>query len=224
LASRNVYDQYARLLRLHYEAVAEVSRARFIVDSSKMTSDALLASSLQDIDLSVLHLVRDPRGVAWSWQRAVRQSGPNGRPFAQRGVMASAARWDVHNSFAELLLKRRLGDRYRQLRYEDFVAEPAAVLDSLANWLGTASEKGAITGCPPRLTLRQARHSVWGNPLRSSSGSIVIARDDAWQSHLSPSNQAVTVAATLPLLLRYGYHVRGLPSPCRDPEFARAHH
>jgi hypothetical protein len=224
IAKREAYDEYARLLALHYDAIAEVSGARFIIDSSKMTSDALLASSIPGIDFSVIHLVRDPRGVAWSWQKAQRQSGPHGRPFAQRGALASAARWDAHNTFAQSLLKPRLGTRYRLVSYEDFVADPRTVLGSLAAWLGTHCDESVLAGTPAKLSLRQSRHPVWGNPLRSASGSVAITADEEWKSRLSPFDRVLTVGGTLPLLLRYDYAIRAEAPRRRSWEVTYVHH
>jgi hypothetical protein len=41
-----------------------------VVDSSKRPANALLLAASDDIDLFVVHLVRDPRGVANSWEFA----------------------------------------------------------------------------------------------------------------------------------------------------------
>ena len=58
--------RYGEVLSRLYHGIAEVSGARVVVDSSKHPSDALVASTLKGLELYVLHLVRDPRGVAFS--------------------------------------------------------------------------------------------------------------------------------------------------------------
>ena len=45
--------------------MAESSGGRVVVDSSKMASDALLADAIPGINLKVIHLIRDPRGITW---------------------------------------------------------------------------------------------------------------------------------------------------------------
>jgi len=206
-ARRSSYEAYADGLGRHYRAIAEVSGSPVVIDSSKMASDALLASTIAGVELKVVHLVRDPRGVAWSWQKEMRQPGPAGRPFARRGPLASAARWDVHNLFAETLLAPRLGDRFRVLRYEDFLAEPVAVLDSLAAWVGSPPAHSPIAGDPPHLSLTRTRHPVWGNPLRTAAGAVPLREDTAWKDGLGSGDRRTTTLATLPLLLRHGYRV-----------------
>jgi hypothetical protein len=52
-----------------YRAIQCVSGARVLIDSSKVPTYGLILSRTSDIHLSVLHLVRDSRAVAYSWLR-----------------------------------------------------------------------------------------------------------------------------------------------------------
>ncbi len=52
-----------------YRAVAAVSGASVVVDSSKYPLHGLFLSTVPDIDLIAMLLVRDPRAVAYSWTR-----------------------------------------------------------------------------------------------------------------------------------------------------------
>jgi hypothetical protein len=202
---RAAYDEYAAALGRHYRAIAEVSGARVVVDSSKMASDALLASGLPGISLSVIHCVRDPRGVAWSWQKQARQPGPDGRPLDQHGSAASAARWVAYNALARTLVAPRLGERFRTVRYEDLIADPIAVTRYLASWLGADPDGLPLSDDPPRLRRSRPSHPVWGNPVRTSTGDIPLRADDEWTRRLGRSERATTTVVTLPYLLRYGY-------------------
>ncbi len=201
------YAAYAESLGRHYRAIADVSGSRLIIDSSKMASDALLASTIPGISLSVVHLVRDPRGVAWSWNRQRRQPGPDGRAIKRQSAIATAARWDAYNLFAELLLAPRLHGRYRWLRYEDLMADPEGQLADLARWVGADVGSLSIGGDPPLLTMTRPTHPVWGNPVRTSSGTITLREDSEWRGHLSRMDGVISTAATLPFLLRYHYPV-----------------
>ncbi len=202
---RPEYDDYADALGRHYRAIADVSGARLIIDSSKMAADALLASTVPDISLSVIHLVRDPRAVAWSWRRQRRQPGPQGREMQQQGVLATAARWDAYNAFAEALLAPRLGERFRSLRYEDLLARPEQHIADLALWLG--AEPGAVTieGTPPVLAMTRASHPVWGNPVRTATGSIPLREDSEWRDRMPALDRGIATLMTLPFLVRYHY-------------------
>jgi Sulfotransferase family len=69
-----------------------------------------------------LHLVRDGRDAALSFLAL--PPGFSGKTWAQpRTVAQFAARWRVEIEAARALA-RRVGDRYRELRYEDLVADP----------------------------------------------------------------------------------------------------
>ena len=65
-AGRPAHD-YARI----YRAVAEVTGARVVVDASKGPALGQALAGAPGIDLRMLNVVRDPRAVAWSWQREV---------------------------------------------------------------------------------------------------------------------------------------------------------
>ncbi|HRD62585.1 MAG TPA: sulfotransferase, partial [Nocardioides sp.] len=54
-----------------YKAVAEVTGSRVIVDASKGPAFGQALAGAPGIDLRMLNVVRDPRAVAWSWQRHV---------------------------------------------------------------------------------------------------------------------------------------------------------
>ena len=211
------YDRYAEALGRHYRAIAEVGQARVVVDSSKMASDALLAESVQDVELKVIHIVRDPRGLAWSWRKRVRMPGPDGRDLNRHSTLAAAARWDTYNAFAELFLAPRLGDRYRLVRYEDLMADPVHVLGELAHWIGADPADLTVSDNPPRLSVQHPTHPVWGNPIRTSTGEIALVPDEAWHDQLPTLPRLVTTMVTLPLLARYHYPLREKAQGGRTP-------
>ena len=53
-----------------YRAIATVTGARVIVDSSKLPSYLAVLRGVDGLDVRTVHLVRDPRAAAFSWQRA----------------------------------------------------------------------------------------------------------------------------------------------------------
>jgi len=199
------YQRYADALGRHYRAIAEVSGCTTVVDSSKMASDALLAGTIPGIRLRVIHLVRDPRAVAWSWHRDRRQPGPDGQVIRRQSALATAARWDTYNAFAELLVAPRLGHRFRSVRYEDLMEDPSATLSELACWIGADPGRLSVGGHPPHLAMIRPTHPVWGNPVRISSGTIALREDVEWRDRLPGMDRIVATLSTLPFLLRYHY-------------------
>ena len=207
------YSEYADALGRQYRAIAESSGGRVVVDSSKMASDALLADTIPGINLKVIHLIRDPRGVTWSWRKQMRQPGPQGRAMQRQHPIATAARWDAYNAFAELLLAPRLGDRFRRLRYEDLLADPKGQLSDLARWIGVDATELPVSGRPPQLSVERPTHPVWGNPVRTSSGTITLREDEEWRDRLPSLDRVMATVATLPFLLRYRYPAFGTRTP-----------
>jgi Sulfotransferase family len=202
---RAAYDEYARALADHYRAIAAASGARVVVDSSKMAGDALVATMIPGVRVSVVHIVRDPRGVAWSWKKQRQQPGPRGRDLDRHGVIAAATRWLIYNAFAQLLLAPRLGKQFRTVRYEDLLTDPAGITADLSSWIGNDPGAIPVSGTPPRLFVSRATHPVWGNPVRTASGDVPLRLDDEWRVHMKPSERRAVALLTLPLLIRYGY-------------------
>lgn len=67
--ARAYADHYLRL----YRAACEVAGATVAVDSSKHASLAFCLRWCPDLDLRVLHVVRDSRAVAYSWTKVVKR-------------------------------------------------------------------------------------------------------------------------------------------------------
>jgi hypothetical protein len=170
-----------------------------VVDSSKAAPDALVLGTAENIDLRVLHVVRDPRATAYSWARRKYDPGA-GRDMAQQSVLLNAVKWVQWNVAAE----RELLDRFPSatVRYEDFVRGPERTLERLAGDLGLPQisvriNKGVVT--------LPTMHTVSGNPMRFASGNVEIRADEEWMNGLGKAQRSLTAVMTLPLLRRYGY-------------------
>jgi hypothetical protein len=77
-------------------------------DSSKLVSFGYLLRRVEGLDVRILHLVRDPRGVAFSWQRerARDDRGGGSGSMARESPVRSAVLWDTWNFTAERLWER----------------------------------------------------------------------------------------------------------------------
>ncbi len=212
LGSRVRDDAAARYLRAIggvYRAVVECTGARVLVDSSKEPVYGRLLEHL-DIDFFVVHLVRDPRAVAYSWlrrkERFRAQPGEQPSYMHRHGPLTSSGFWLAWNGMAGAFWRRRLGRRYLLVRYEDFIADPAATLTSVLRMLGEPVESLPLSG-PSRLELRP-NHMISGNPSRFATGSVELKEDNEWRRRLVPAVRRRVELATWPLLLRYGYPLR----------------
>jgi hypothetical protein len=200
---------YTETLRRLYEAIAEVSGASVIVDSSNLPSHAFLLRSMPAIDLRMIHLVRDSRAVAFSWRKQVekRRSDAPSAYLPQYDLGSSSVRWMLYNGLTQAF--RPLHVPYAFVRYEDLVSTPYDVIGRLlrhAGLTGAAAEPSYIEGNMVRL---EPNHTVEGNPMRFVNGELELRADQGWRDHMPSRDRRVVTALTLPLLAAYGYRVNG---------------
>jgi hypothetical protein len=187
-------------------SLAEASGACLIVDTSKLPHVAALLAGAADVDHYVLHLVRDPRAVAYSWQRRKALPEANGMAtMATMSPVASVRNWFKACSGAELLRRYVPRDRWLFVRYEDFVARPEATIDQVLAFVRGPAPGPFVSSDTVQLGMN---HTLAGNPNRFQTGPVRIAEDDEWKSRLARRDRMVITAAALPMLLRYGYRIR----------------
>ena len=197
-------DYYSRL----YRAIARVSGCRTVVDSSKHASLAFCLSCRGDIDLRVIHVVRDSRAVAYSWTTLVPRPESGGSSYMTRYSPArAAAEWNTQNASLHLLAHGQTP--VLRVRYEDLVGGVKPTMRLISGFAGLpVDERGlAFVGGADReqwAELRRA-HTAAGNPMRFTTGKITIRPDDRWQTAMPGSQRRTVTALTLPLLSRYGY-------------------
>ena len=197
---REYLDTFLRL----YRAISEVSGGAVVIDSSKHSSLAFCLRLEPGLDLRVVHVVRDSRGVAYSWTKEVQRPEASGEALmTQYSPARSAALWTGHNLFFGLL--GRLGTPTRLLRYEDFVTDPRAVLGDLAAFAGLPMPPGSLGFLDGMTATLSPSHTVAGNPMRFRTGPTTLRRDDAWREKLPRGRRWLVAALTGPLLARYGY-------------------
>ena len=200
-------EGFADVGRQLYRAVGKVSRASVIVDTSKHIPDAALLHLLPEVQPYFLHLVRDPRAVAFSWQREMASPG-EGRAsqMPRHGAFRSARSWMFTNLGAELIRRRSPSDRSMMIRYEDFAASPQVTIDRILSLIGHGPV-GAPFVDPTTVELRP-NHTAGGNPARLTTGRVKIRLDEDWQTSQSRADRVLTTTITLPLLWRYRYPLR----------------
>lgn len=197
---------YQDLVARLYRAVAEVTGAELVVDSSKLPSGAAVLAGMPGVEPYLVHVVRDPRAVAYSWMRPTLQlDRPKPRLMQQHGAVESTTRWLTWNWLTEGVARAYPG-RYRRLRYESFAADPQATAEELLRFTGVVPDGGPFRD---RRTVELAgNHTVSGNPGRFRTGLVVLQADEAWRRDQPAMPRIVSTALSLPLLHRYGYRIR----------------
>jgi hypothetical protein len=200
-------ERYLGMLDRLYRALRDVSSAKVLVDSSKLPTHALLVRMLPGADLRMVHLVRDSRGVAFSWEKLVRDRAtrPEAVYMESYGPVGASARWLLYNEATSLT--RRIGVPYTLLRYEDLVASPRAELARVLAHAGWPVDEADLSFVTDTEVFLSPNHTVDGNPIRFTEGGMAIRRDDEWRRKMSPADRRWVTAITLPRLVGYGYPV-----------------
>ena len=196
-------QQYGAVVSRILRAIVEVSGKPIIVDTSKHVSTALLLRQIPDVELRVLHLVRDPRGVANSWSKVISRPEVQGQDAEMETLHPGriGLRWMWFNwAYSNM---DRLGVPTTTVRYEDFVANPAGTLNQIFSFAG-ADEIGAELFDGEPLVLDEG-HSVSGNPRRLDRRPVELRADDKWRTDLDPKMRGLVSKVTAPMLGRYRY-------------------
>jgi hypothetical protein len=210
-------DGYTELLAKLYEAIAAVSGCAVIIDSSKDPPYAFLLRQSPTVDLHVVHLVRDSRGVAYSWgkPRVERPEYENHPTLAGTFMNTlvpwrSAVEWSVKNVLFEIM--GSLGTPRILVQYERFASTPDETVATIARAFGPTEIRSraerAGTDAPSSRSMRGARdsiHMLGGNRVRFARRPEPITLDDAWRQLMDRRRRLVVTALSFPLLMKYGY-------------------
>lgn len=195
--------EYMDWLKKLYMTIAETSKCEWIVDSSKFPSDAYVVSKIRGIDLKILHLVRDPRSVAYSWWRRQHRLQRNSGARMPRFLPStSAASWLLWN-YVFLRLWGEKCPNYMLVRYEDLTNSPKDTLHIILKWLGIGSRILEDAFINEKTIKVLPQHSVSGNPIRFQSGTIKIT--GRTHENLGKVWKFVVSGVTFPLLRKFEY-------------------
>ncbi len=178
-------------------AIRMVTGEQVIVDSSKVAGAAVVAREAGTLE-QVVHLVRDPRAVAFSMSHPKPDPSLDGRLLPSRGALPAAAVWTSSNVAFERL---RFGASalVRRLLYEEFVDDRVGSLRPLLGGSADALRTAASSG---------GEHAIAGNPWRFEP-SRPMAADTRWSTEMPWSTRVVIAMSTAPLMARYGYPFLG---------------
>lgn len=211
LATPEQAQELARYGEIHerlYRVAAEQAGASVVVDASKGPAPALALRRARGLDVRVLHLVRDVRGVAYSWSKPDVE-----RPHATQDVHQHMAEFSVARTAgrwlrveAEALAMTSLARHGATIRYEDLIADPAPTLQRALGDLGLPIPP-QVDHVQGQVVTLGASHGIGGNPSRFRLGEVRLRVDEAWRQHLGRRDRVLTTAIGLPALLGHRYPV-----------------
>ena len=202
----NPYFDYINRVYVHlYSSIIEATSVDFVLDSSKHPVLAHILSLNKNIELYVIHLVRDPRGVVYSWKRKkLRPEIVNRVEFMpEYSTLRTVLSWIITNKIASDLRYRR-SVNYLLVRYEDLIESPKQILQKIFDFLKIDDISQEIFINERKIILNR-NHTVSGNPMRFQEGEILLSLDEEWKKKLGKFTKKFISIMVFPYLRKYGY-------------------
>jgi len=139
----------------------------------------------------LIHMVRDPRDMALSWQQA---------PALRGGIMRAARQWrDDQEGFGAVMAAHPCA----RLRYEDLIADPEPVLRTLCVAIDLPFHRHMLD--PARHSPRAARDAGRATMLANLARPVLAENAGKFHDNLSPAQCAFIEATCGALMARFGY-------------------
>jgi hypothetical protein len=165
--------------------LADIQRCKsagVLVDSSKSPSIAFVLSQMQNVNLHVIHLFRDPRAFVASRSRE--------KGYLKRLSLArSLATWISYNLLASML--RYKVKKYLRISYDAFCMSPEDTINNVYRYCFGVNPAVSFLS-RNKLKVNQ-QHILAGNPDKFDSDEIQIVPK---QWNLSTAKQAIVLACT----------------------------
>jgi hypothetical protein len=204
---------FTAILYALYTGLHEVAGGAVIVDSTKDASYAFLLHAVSGLDLRLVHLVRDSRGVAYSWEKKriarpeyVHHPTLSGTFMDRRKPRRSALEWNGKNVLFHYL--GHTGVHRLLVRYESLVENPDVALRQVCTLSDVPvaalaeTSRGNIASAEYRAL---PHHTLGGNRIRFARGRVRLRADTEWQSAMTMRQRLMVTVLTFPFLLAYGY-------------------
>lgn len=188
---------YIGVLRKTVDAIGHVSGLDAIIDGSKDPAHIDLMLEAFPEQCRLVHLVRDSRAVAYSWQT------PKQRKEVHWAVemmgTAGPLRASIDYAYINWAVDRLplAADRRIRVRYEDLVRCPDEIIASIT--------KRIADGRAPECPSSGGGHSVSGNPMRLDGNPPRIHLDERWKTALGLKSKILVTGMTYPFLRKYSY-------------------
>jgi hypothetical protein len=190
------------------QSVSSVTGKNIIVDSSKIGIRLKYLLRIPEIEVRVVRVVRDGRGVALTYidpcrfadaaDPALKGGGAGTDREKEKLDMAAAAHeWKRSNEEAEAIVNRLRPDQWIQMHYEDLCRDPEKVLARLFRFIGC--DPGTMI-----LDFRSVEHHVVGNGMRLDSTSE-IRLDERWKTELNERQLNIFQSIAGNMNSRFGY-------------------
>ncbi len=192
--------EYLRALRRLYEAIATQTRSTLTVDTSKSPPYGFALGQIDGVDVYTLHLLRDPRAVAYSELRT-KIHPDTGQTMGGKSLLGAALGWNLSNMATDMLL--RAPGRYLRLGYETLVDDPRDAIEQIGKFTGEPSLDPAHLNLSGNEVVMSPTHTVFDNPDRFKTGTITLRVDDVCRTKLPQGARSIVNLLTWPARWHY---------------------
>ncbi|MEZ4670230.1 MAG: sulfotransferase [Anaerolineae bacterium] len=203
-----LWGDYSAIWTNIIDSVMDISGATCIIDSSKSGQHSLrraLMLKRLGYRTSMLHMIRDPRAVAWS---KLRRDMGKGRLKGNAAIFGSATyaamHWNLTNSMTNIYYARQNEVPYFRTRYRDFVDDPAGKLREMER-IFNIELKRSIEIVENDETI-DSGHLASGNEIRLQAPLKVRKLPPDWKTSL-PKAAKIALLSSYPVARYYGYRI-----------------
>lgn len=190
------FEKYLASTSEFYRAVQHRSKKEILVDISKNPLRAWALEKNPEIDLRMVHLVRDGRAVAWSLKRTAERQNRN------RPTWRAAMFWVVINRMTNLV--RTKVEHKTLIRYEDLVDKPEAILKQIGQ-MADIDLSHIINKIKSTEDFR-IEHVMAGNGIRKGNTiKFQATNSKSWMQKLKPSSINLFKAISYSSLRKFNY-------------------
>ena len=186
-----------RLGRL-YVLSSEQADGRMLIDSSKSLDLVFALSLIPEISLKILNLVRDPRAVAVSWGKKMKNT---------EKLRRRTAVWANRQLAASVLQKHAPAD-FMLLRYEDLTEAPRDRIGDIQDWAGLPRDLSSFTSASDTAVswdrahlFRPANETV----LKEHRTAMTIKSAESWRAPHNAALHAMAEELCFPVAETLGY-------------------
>tara|TARA_B100000795_G_C22742844_1_gene416107 strand:- start:399 stop:1244 length:846 start_codon:yes stop_codon:yes gene_type:complete len=166
---------------------------KVLLDSSKYIGRALALKNINHLDLKVIYVVRDVRGVINSFSKKVQTS---------KSPLSTIVYYVFINSIVEFVTLLFFRKKIIKIRYEDLIENPVHLFDKLERFL--TIDLADIKEKIKKEEAFKIGHIIGGNRLKKNK-KIYFRKDISWEDEFSWIKRAVFYVLSFPIMILNRY-------------------
>jgi len=193
LFSKKEIEEYIEIHQQLLNTIQLDSEKTILLDSSKYIGRALALDKLEKIDLKVIYVVRDVRGVINSFSKNVQTS---------KLPLSTIVYYLLINSVAEFVTRFFFRKRMIKIKYEDLIEHPIQLFDKLEKFINVN-----LTDVKVKIKNEQSfsvGHIVGGNRLKKNK-EIYFRKDVFWKQNFSCIERIYYYIFAIPIMILNKY-------------------